>query len=217
MITDNVRSVLAELPTGVELVVVGKNRSPREIGEAISAGAHIIGENYIQEAETACKTIGNRVIWHFIGSLQKNKVKKAVRLFDMIETIDTIPLAEAIDRESAIAGKIMPILIEINSGHEPQKSGVLPEDTETVVKEIAKFKYIKIQGLMTMGPHFGDPELARPYFAETRKIFDRLKSVKIPGVELKYLSMGMTNSYKIAIEEGANIVRLGSRIFGERS
>ncbi|RJO63185.1 MAG: YggS family pyridoxal phosphate-dependent enzyme [Dehalococcoidia bacterium] len=215
MIAENVRSVLAGLPPGVELVAAAKTRTPEEITEAIKAGVRIIGENFVQEAETARAAIGDKVRWHLIGSLQKNKVKKAVRLFDMIETMDSLTLAQAIDRESAAAGKVMPVLVEVNSGHEPQKSGVLPDDVEALVKEIAKLGHVKILGLMTMGPRFGNPEDARPYFAETRRIFRRLRDSKIAGVEMKYLSMGMTNSYKIALEEGANIVRLGSRIFGE--
>ncbi len=217
MIAKNVRSMLAELPPGVELIAAAKTRTPGEIIEAIEAGVRIIGENFVQEAETARAAIGDRVCWHLIGSLQKNKVKKAIRLFDMIETVDSLKLAKAIDRESAVMGKVMPVLIEVNSGREPQKSGVLPEDVEALVKEIAKLEHVKISGLMTMGPRFGDPEEARSYFAGTRRIFQRLKDLKLDGVEIKYLSMGMTNSYKIALEEGANLVRLGSRIFGERS
>ena len=217
MIAENVRSMLAELPPGVELIAAAKTRTPGEITEAIEAGVRIIGENFVQEAETARAAIGDRVLWHLIGSLQKNKVKKAIRLFDMIETVDSLALAKAIDRESAVMGKVMPVLIEVNSGREPQKSGVLPEDVETLVKTIAKLEHVKISGLMTMGPRFGDPEEARAYFAVTRRIFQRLKDLKLDGVEIKYLSMGMTNSYKIALEEGANLVRLGSRIFGERS
>ena len=217
MIRDNVRAILAELPPGVELVAAAKTRTTEEINQAIEAGVRIIGENYIQEAETARAAIGDRVRWHLIGSLQKNKVKKAIRLFDMIETVDSLELAKAIDRESAVMGKVMPVLIEVNSGREPQKSGVLPEDVEALVKEIAKLEHVKISGLMTMGPRFGDPEGARSYFAETCRIFQRLKDLKLNGVEIKYLSMGMTNSYKIALEEGANCVRLGSRIFEELS
>jgi pyridoxal phosphate enzyme (YggS family) len=216
-IKENVRSLLAELPRGVELVAAAKTRTPEEIVEAIKAGVRIIGENYIQEAETARAAIGDRVRWHLIGGLQKNKVKKAVRLFDMIETVDSLPLAKVIDRESAAAGKAMLVLIEVNSGREPQKSGVLPEDAEALVKEIARLEHVHILGLMTMGPRFGEPEGARPYFAETRRIFQRLKGLKLDGVEMQYLSMGMTNSYKIALEEGANMVRLGSLIFEERS
>lgn len=215
-IAENVRSVLAELPPGVELVAAAKTRTSAEILEAIQAGVRIIGENYIQEAETARAAIGGRVRWHFIGSLQKNKVKKAVRLFDLIETVDSLPLAQAISKESDAAVKVMPVLIEINSGREPQKSGVLPEDAERLVSVVASLSHLKVLGLMTMGPRFGDPEAARPYFTETRRIFERLKQSGIRGVEMKYLSMGMTNTYKIALEEGANMVRLGSKIFGER-
>jgi hypothetical protein len=217
MIKENVQSILAELPPGVELVAAAKTRTPDEIIEAIQAGVRIIGENYIQEAETARAAIGDRVRWHLIGSLQKNKVKKAVRLFDMIETVDSFPLAQAIDYESAAAGKAMLVLIEVNSGREPQKSGVLPEDAAALVKEIARLEHVHILGLMTMGPRFGEPEGARPYFAETRRLFQRLKGLKLDGVEMQYLSMGMTNSYKVALEEGANMVRLGSLIFEERS
>ena len=216
MIAESVRSVLSELPSAVELVAAAKTRTPDEILEAIGAGVRIIGENYIQEAETARAVIGDRVRWHFIGSLQKNKVKKAVRLFDMIETVDSFTLAQAIDKESLAAGKTMPVLIEVNSGCEPQKSGVLPEAVEALVEEISKLEHVKILGLMTMGPRFGDPAEARLYFAATRRIFERLKGLNINGAQMRYLSMGMTNSYKIALEEGANMVRLGSKIFGER-
>jgi pyridoxal phosphate enzyme (YggS family) len=216
-IKQNVRSLLAELPPGVELVAAAKTRTPEEIAQAIEAGVRIIGENFVQEAATARAAIGDRVRWHLIGSLQKNKVKKAVRLFDMIETVDSLALTRAIDRESSLAGKTMPILIEVNSGREPQKSGVLPEDVEALVEEIARLEHVKILGLMTMGPRFGDPQEARPYFVETRRLFESLKDSQLSGVEMKYLSMGMTNSYKIALEEGANMVRLGSRLFGERS
>ncbi len=216
MITENVLSVMAELPPGVELVAAAKTRTPGEISEAIGAGVLIFGENYIQEAEIAHAAIGCRVRWHFIGKLQKNKVKKAVSLFDMIETVDSLSLAQSIDRESLLAGKVMPVLIEVNSGLEPQKSGVLPENVEALVKQIASLENLRIQGLMTMGPHYGDAEAVRPCFTRTRLIFQQLKDLEIEGVEMRYLSMGMTNSYKIAIEEGSNMVRLGSKIFGER-
>ena len=215
-ITENVRRILAELPEGVELVAAVKSRRPDEIFEAVEAGVNILGENYLQEAETAYKTIGSRAKWHFIGHLQKNKVKKAVQLFDMIETVDSMEIAALIDKRCQQAGKVMPILIEVNSGRESQKSGVLPEDTEPLIWQIVKNENIRVQGLMTMGPAAGDPEDSRPYFIETRKVFETIKSLDIAGVEMKYLSMGMTNSYRIAIEEGANIIRLGSIIFGER-
>jgi len=215
-ITENIRRILAELPEGVELVAAVKSRRPEEILEAIEAGVRILGENYLQEAETAYQAIGTRAQWHFIGHLQKNKVKKAVQLFDVIETVDSVEIAALIDKHCQQAGKIMPVLIEVNSGREPQKSGVLPEDTERLLRQIAEYQNIRVQGLMTMGPAAGDPEDSRPYFVETRKVFEKIKTLNISGVEMKYLSMGMTNSYLVAIEEGANIVRLGSIIFGER-
>ena len=212
----NVNRILEELPDGVELVAAAKTRKPEEIAEAIEAGIKIIGENYVQEAERAGEVAGNKVRWHFIGHLQKNKVKKAVRLFDMIETVDSVEMAGEIDKRCAQIGKIMPVLIEINSGREEQKSGVLPENAAQLVKELSVLPNIRVMGLMTMGPRFGNPEDSRPYFVETKKIFDRLKELNLPDIEMKYLSMGMTNSYKIAIEEGANMVRIGTKIFGER-
>ncbi len=216
MIKQNVSQILSELPAGVELVAAAKTRQPKEILEVAEAGVKIIGENYVQEAERAYEAAGNKVKWHFIGHLQKNKVKKAVKIFDMIETVDSSGLAREIDKRCAQIGKVMPILIEINSGREEQKAGVLPEEAEQLIREISAYQNIKVMGLMTMGPRFGHPEDSRPYFVETRKIFERIEQLQLPDVDMRYLSMGMTNSYKIAIEEGANIVRIGSKIFGER-
>ncbi|MBA7590135.1 Pyridoxal phosphate homeostasis protein [subsurface metagenome] len=216
MIKQNVVQILSELPDGVELVVAAKTRKPEEILQAIEAGVKIVGENYIQEAEPAYEVVGNRAKWHFIGHLQRNKVKKAVKLFDMIETVDSVEIAREIDKRCAQIGKVLPILIEINSGREEQKSGVFPEKAEQLVREISSLQNIRVKGLMTMGPRFGNPKDSRPYFVETKKIFDKLKNLDLPNIEMRYLSMGMTNSYKIAIDEGANIVRIGSKIFGER-
>lgn len=215
-IKENIRRVLSELPEGVELVVAAKGRSVDEILQAIEGGASIIGENYVQEAEDAYKIIGRKVQWHFIGHLQKNKAKKAIEIFDMIETVDSFEIAKEIDKRCLQAGKIMPVLVEVNSGRETQKSGVFPECAREIIEQISSLGNIKIKGLMTMGPFSQNPEDSRPYFVETRKVFEKIKSLNLPNVEMKYLSMGMTNSYKIAIEEGANIVRIGTLIFGER-
>lgn len=216
MIRENVKKILKEIPEGIELVAAAKARQPSEILEAIEAGIKIVGENYVQEALKAKNVVGNKAKWHFIGHLQKNKVKKAVFIFDMIETVDSASLAEEINKYCKKIGKTMPVLIEINSGREPQKFGVMPEEAEGLIKVISKLNNIKVMGLMTMGPRFGNPEDARPYFIETKRIFANLKKIQIPNVEMKYLSMGMTNSYRIAIEEGANIIRIGTKIFGER-
>jgi pyridoxal phosphate enzyme (YggS family) len=216
MIKDNMNDILDELPEGVELVGAAKTRSPDEILEGVEAGLKIIGENYVQEAERAFQAIGDRVKWHMIGHLQSNKAKKAVRIFDMIETVDSVKLAKAIDKACADIGKVMPVLIEINSGEETQKAGILPEDALPLIRDISELKNIKVMGLMTMGPFAGDPEDARPYFQKTKRLFDEIKKMDLPGVEMVYLSMGMSNSYKVALEEGANMVRIGTKLFGER-
>ena len=215
-IKENIRRLLAELPPGVELVAAAKNRTPDEVLQAVEAGIKVIGENYVQEAEEASAAVGAKAAWHMIGHLQKNKVKKAVGLFDMIETVDSVELAREIDKRCAQIGKVMPVLVEVNSGREEQKAGVPPENAEALIREISHLPNIKVMGLMTMGPRFGNPEDSRPYFVITRRLFDRIKALEIPNVEMKYLSMGMTNSYRVALEEGANLVRIGTRIFGER-
>ena len=216
MIEQNISQILSELPDGVQLVAAAKTRTPAEVLAVVSGGVKIIGENYVQEAERAYEVVGSRAKWHFIGHLQGNKAKKAVRLFDMIETVDSLKIAREIDKWCAQIGKVMPVLVEVNSGREKQKSGVLPEKAEELIKEISGLKNIKVMGLMTMGPRLGNPEDARPYFVETRKMFERVEKLNLPNVQMKYLSMGMSNSYKVALEEGANIVRIGSKLFGER-
>jgi pyridoxal phosphate enzyme (YggS family) len=216
MIKDQVKRILDELPEGVTLVGAAKTRTPEEILEAIESGLQVVGENYVQEAEKAFELIGHQAKWHMIGHLQSNKAKKAVAVFDMIETVDSMKLARAIDKASGKLGKTMPVLVEINSGAEDQKAGVLPEDAIPLIQEMSGLKNIKVMGLMTMGPFAGDPEDSRPYFQKTRTIFEKLKAMNVPGVEMKYLSMGMSNSYKVALEEGANVVRIGTKLFGER-
>jgi len=212
-ISDNVRRILSALPGYVELVAAAKGRTLKEILEAINSGIKIIGENYVQEAERKFDVIGGKVKWHLIGSLQKNKVKKAVKIFDMIETADSIEIAQALDKACRESGKDMPILIEINSAREKNKSGVFPEDAEKLIKDIAGLKNIKMQGLMTMGPALENPEGCRPYFRETKDLFNRIRI----NYDIKYLSMGMSDSYHIAIQEGANLVRIGTLIFGPRT
>jgi pyridoxal phosphate enzyme (YggS family) len=213
----NVAKLLDELPEGVEVVAAAKTRAPEEVLEAVQAGIKIIGENYVKDAKDAYELVGKRAQWHFIGTFQKHNVRrKALEIFDMIESVDSLEIAREIDRRCAQIGKIMPILIEVNSGREPQKSGVLPQDVEQLIREISGLRNIKVMGLMTMGPRFGNPEDSRPYFMETRRILERIKGLKLPNVEMEYLSMGMTNSYRIALEEGANIIRIGTKIFGQR-
>ena len=215
-ITQNIQQLLKELPPGVELVAAAKTRTPVEITEALNAGIKILGENYVQEAEQAYNAIGKLAQWHCIGHLQKNKVKKAVEIFDLIETVDTLDLAEEINKRCVQIGKIMPVLIEVNSGCEEQKAGAMPQNVIPLAQAVSGLANVRLVGLMTMGPAVGDPEDSRPYFVTTREVFDELKRLNIPNVQMKYLSMGMTNSYKVALQEGANMVRLGTLIFGER-
>jgi pyridoxal phosphate enzyme (YggS family) len=215
LIKESVTEIRNSLPPGVMLVAAAKTRSPEEIRAVINAGVNIIGYNYVQEAERMYQEIGKLVQWHMIGHLQRNKVKKAVKLFDMIETIDSVQLAEEVNKRCASESKIMPVLVEVNSGKESNKTGVLPEEVDKLIMQISGLQNLRIQGLMTMGPRFGNPEDARPYFKATKSAFERLTKADIPNVEMRYLSMGMSNSYKIAIEEGANIIRVGTKLFGE--
>jgi pyridoxal phosphate enzyme (YggS family) len=216
MIRERVLEILRELPPGVKLEGAAKTRTPEEILEAVEAGLEIIGENYVQEAERAVEAIGRRAEWHMIGHLQTNKAKKAVRVFDMIETVDSMKLAREIDKCCEKLGKVMPVLVEINSGGEEQKAGVLPEKALALIREMAGLKHIRVMGLMTMGPLSGDPDESRPYFRKTREIFDQVKAMNLLDVEMAWLSMGMSDSYRVALEEGANLVRVGTKIFGPR-
>jgi len=215
-ISENIKKLLNSLPENIILEAACKTRTSEEIQEAVNAGVKVLGENYIQEAEEAKPRVSGNIRWHFIGHLQRNKVKKAVKIFDMIESLDSIKLAAEINKKCAKIKRVMECLIEINSGREENKFGVFPEDAESFLSEAASFGNLRIKGLMTMGPFMGTAEEFRPYFRTTREIFEELKKKSYPNAEMKYLSMGMTASYKTAIEEGANIVRIGTGIFGPR-
>jgi pyridoxal phosphate enzyme (YggS family) len=208
-----VRRILETLPAGVTLVAASKSRSAEEVRAAIRAGVTCVGHNYVQEAEAMIPLVPEAVRWHLIGHLQRNKAKVAVLLFDMIETLDSWRLAVEIDKRCAAIDKVMPVLVEVNSGREASKTGVLPKDVDGLVRRASELPHLRIQGLMTMGPRFGDPEDARPYFRATREAFEHLAAADIPNAEMCYLSMGMSNSYQVAIEEGANMVRIGTRLF----
>ena len=212
----SVKRILETIPPEVVLVAAAKTRTLEEVEAAIQAGVTHIGYNYIQEALPIIQAIGSRVTWHMIGHLQRNKAKVAVQHFDMIETVDSWRLAQTLDRHCATMGKTMPILVEINSGRESNKTGVPPNDVDELVQQISTLEHLHVEGLMTMGPRFGNPEDSRPYFQATREAFERLAAKNLPNVTMRYLSMGMSNSYQIAIEEGANIVRIGTKLFGER-
>jgi len=221
-LNQRVHEVLRSVPPHVLLVAASKTRTAAEVQTAVVAGITALGYNYVQEAEAIrqelkdweSKEAPRPVQWHLIGHLQRNKARRAVELFDMIETIDSLPIAEAVNRHCGDIGKIMPVLIEINSGRESNKTGVAPDQVISLVKQVAGLSHIKVRGLMTMGPRFGDPEEARPYFRLSKRLFDQLIAEDVPCVDMGYLSMGMSNSYKQAIDEGANVVRIGTKLFG---
>ena len=216
IIGESVRQLLETIPADVLLLAAAKTRTLEEVEAAIQAGVTHVGYNYVQEALPIIQAIGNRVTWHMIGHLQRNKAMVAVQHFDMIETIDSWRLAKTLDRCCAEIKKAVPVLVEINSGREANKTGVLPGEVDDLVYQMSALKHIRVEGLMTMGPRFGDPEASRPYFKATREAFERLTAKNVPNVSMRFLSMGMSNSYRIAIEEGANIVRIGTQLFGER-
>jgi pyridoxal phosphate enzyme (YggS family) len=203
-----------EIPSYVTIVAAAKTRTTDEIKQIMDAGIQNIGENYLQEALTVQKALGPlaaQVKWHMIGHVQSNKIVKVLDVFDVIQTVDSLDLAAGI---SSRADKPVSVCVEINSGSEPQKTGFLPENAEESIRKIAAFRNIKIIGLMTMGPRFGVPEEARPFYRATKKLFDHIASCHIPDVSMDVLSMGMSNAYGIAIEEGATMIRLGTVLFG---
>jgi len=226
-IADNYRRIRETIPQTVSIVVAAKTRTPEEVAELLHAGATDIGENYVQEGVAMRRALGGGAgpaRWHMIGHLQKNKINKALATFDVIQTVDSAETAAAIDKRAGAAGRnIIPLYIEINIGSEDTKAGVSPEDhepfeeyMERFVRNLSHLEHVRIEGLMTMGPRFGNPEDSRPYFRRVKRIFDRIAALDAPNVEMKHLSMGMTNSYRVAIEEGSNMVRIGTAIFGQR-
>ena len=204
-------------PKTIRLVAVSKTVPANRVREAIAAGVTDIGENYVQEARNKFHALATYPIsWHFIGHLQSNKAKYAVRLFDLIHSVDTIKLARELNKQSEKVNKIQDILIQVNVSRETSKSGIYIKDTYDLVKEIGLLKNLSIKGLMTMPPFFDAPEKVKPYFSELRHLRDRIAAENLPGVRLDELSMGMTGDFEVAIEEGATLVRIGTAIFGER-
>ena len=202
--------------SAIRLMAVTKTVDDVRIAEAIRAGVGLIGENYVQEAKRKIEQMGKAGEWHLIGPLQTNKAKYAVRLFDMIHSLDRRELAVELDRRARAEGLVMPVLVEVNVSGEETKSGVPLDEAAALVRAVAPLENLSIRGLMTMPPWFDDPEEARPYFRRLRELRDRIAAEGIPRVEMRELSMGMTGDYSVAVEEGATIVRIGRGIFGER-
>ena len=204
-------------PETVRLVAVSKTIPSETVKKAIDAGANILGENYIQEAKTKFNSLSSYpVSWHFIGHLQTNKAKYAIRIFDLIHSVDSFKLAFELDKQAKKTDKIQNILIQVNVAGESSKSGISVQNTLNLVKEISVLKNIAIKGLMTMPPFFNAPEKVRPFFKNLRNLRDQIGKEAIHNVTMDELSMGMTGDFEVAIEEGATLVRIGTAIFGER-
>jgi pyridoxal phosphate enzyme (YggS family) len=206
----------------IKLVAVSKRFSKEKISEAIGCGQRIFGENYIQESVEKIPYITDKhsdcdISWHFIGKLQSNKAKRAVELFDVIETIDSLKLAITIEKHLDVLDKTLTGYVQVNIGREKQKSGVQPEKCASLLQQLAELKHLQIKGLMAMPPFFTDPEKSRPYFKEMRNLAEELVSRELLGhngpVEL---SMGMSGDFDVAVEEGATVIRLGTALFGHR-
>ena len=204
-------------PESVRLVAVSKTVNAQYVAEAIDAGATIFGENYIQEARDKFNALVDRPVeWHFIGHLQSNKSKYAVRMFDLIHSVDSLKLAAALDKAAQKSGKCQDILIQVNISGEESKSGTTEDDAVDLIEAAARFEHIRIRGLMTIPPYYDQPELARPFFRRLAALGRRLAEKQLPGVVMEELSMGMTGDFEVAIEEGATLVRIGTAIFGPR-
>jgi len=203
--------------SGIRTVAVSKTCPAEAIREAAAAGVTDIGENYIQEARDKHERLRDvPVKWHFIGHLQTNKAKYAVRMFDLVHTLDSFRLALELDRCARRLNKVQAVLIQVNVAGEAAKSGVPPEGALPLVKEVATLECVRVQGLMTMPPFFNEPERVRPFFAELRRLRDRIREEAVCNVRMEELSMGMTGDFEAAVAEGATLLRIGTAIFGER-
>ncbi len=201
----------------ITLIAVSKRKPVEMIKEAISAGQVDFGENYLQEATEKITELRGQARFHFIGSLQSNKARDAATLCDMIHTVDRLKLAKELDKHARAANRRLPILIQVNVGREEQKGGVLPEDAEALITQMQGFTALEIRGLMTMPPYRADPEEVRPYFAELRKLGEKLQGKGLLATNCPLeLSMGMSGDFEVAIAEGATMVRVGTAIFGTR-
>ncbi|MDD4241475.1 MAG: YggS family pyridoxal phosphate-dependent enzyme [Smithellaceae bacterium] len=225
-IADNIRTIRNRMaaaaaragrdPAGIRLMAVSKTVEPERIRQAIDAGIGLLGENYVQEAREKIPAVGQAVQWHMIGHLQTNKVKYVVTLFDWIHSVDRLELAQELSRRAGQHGRVLNVLIEVNVSGEASKNGARPADVLELARQVAALPNLSVRGLMTMPPYSDDPENSRPYFVALRRLRDELAAAALPGVAMAELSMGMTDDFEVAIEEGATIIRVGRAIFGER-
>lgn len=203
-------------PESVRLVAVSKIQPAAAVREAAQGGQRLFGENYVQELVAKAAEVAEPVEWHFIGALQSNKVRQIAGLVSLIHSVDRLSLAEEIDRQWGKLGASADVLIQVNISRESTKSGTSSAELIQLVRSVAALPHVRVRGVMTMPPFFDDPEGARPFFSELRRLAGEVAAEEIPGVEMAELSMGMSGDFEVAIEEGATLVRVGSAIFGER-
>jgi pyridoxal phosphate enzyme (YggS family) len=225
-IADNLATIQARIdaaarkagrdPATVRLVAVSKTKPAALVDEAARSGQKLFGENYVQELAAKAREVTGPVEWHFIGHLQSNKVRQIAGLVTMIHSVDRFSLAQEIDRQWGKLGRVCDVLIEVNIACEETKCGTSVKEVFELVRRVAALPHLRLQGLMTMPPFYDDPEGARPYFRELRRLAGEIAAENIPDVEMKELSMGMSGDFEVAIAEGATLVRVGSAIFGER-
>ena len=225
-VSDNIASIrerIAEAarrvgrdPAEIAIVAVTKTVDAEKIAEAVEAGIRMFGENKVQEAMEKVKRLDSSLEWHMVGHLQRNKVKEAVRIFHLVQSLDSIHLAEEINSRALNSGTIMDVLVQVNTSGEKTKYGLEPQDAIPFLKHISSFKGLSIRGLMTIGAFLPDPQAVRPCFRRLRDLREEISGAGIPNVEMEHLSMGMTGDFEVAVEEGANMVRIGTAIFGPR-
>ena len=215
-IKEKVKGYLEEIPKGVKLLAVSKTKPISDILEAYDAGIRDFGENKVQELTAKYEALPKDIHWHMIGHLQTNKVKYIIDKVAMIHSVDSLRLAETIEKEAAKKDVIVPILIEVNVAQEESKFGLKPEEVLPFIEKIAGFSHIQIKGLMTIAPYVQNPEENRPVFRQLKKLSVDIAAKNINNVTMSVLSMGMTGDYQVAVQEGATMVRVGTGIFGER-
>jgi len=198
----------------ITLVAVTKSVPGSAIEQAWQLGIRHFGENRVQEALPKISSLPPGITWHFLGHLQTNKVRHVVEHFQLVQSLDRMKLARALQKEGEDRGKVIQVLLQVNIGDEKSKSGFHPDEIEDVLVEISTFSHLRVLGLMAIPPYFPDAEAVRPYFRKMNGLF---RQICIPNVQMEYLSMGMTHDFEIAVEEGANMVRLGTALFGERA
>jgi pyridoxal phosphate enzyme (YggS family) len=203
-------------PEDITLIVVTKTVDPERINYAVDCGVTNLGENKVQEIVDKYETVPKSIKWHLIGHLQTNKVKYIIDKVELIHSVDSVKLAEEISKRAEKYHITKDVLVQINVAEEESKFGIALEDAVSFVKSISVFDNISIKGLMTIAPYSENPEGVRPVFRQLKEKFDELAQMNLPNTEMKYLSMGMSNDYNVAIEEGANMIRIGTAIFGKR-